>query len=152
MDSGPVYGQAKFALTGRETKFDVYEGLSRVGSDLLFELLPSIIDGSLMPQPQDDSKATYCAMLMKEDGLLDLKSLAASEAERRVRAYLAYPKSKVAISGHTIIITKAHVVKEKKTLLDLECKDGTFLSVDELIAPSGRTMNAEAFLRGYAAA
>lgn len=151
MDSGPVYGQVEVPLTGNETKFDAYEALSQAGSGLLFELLPSIINASLQPQPQDESKATYCSLLSKNDAILDLNSLTAVEAERRIRAHLVYPKSKIVIGDNLIIVTKAHVGQEKKTLLDLECKDGSFLSVDEVIAPSGKTMNAEAFLRGYVA-
>ncbi len=151
MDSGPVYGQVSLHLLGTETKFDVYSELSHRGAELLFELLPSVIDGSLQPTPQDDSHATYCSLLSKADSLIDLSSLSADVAEHLVRAHLVFPKTKVTVLGHTIVITKAHVSDTKKTPLDLECQDGAFLSIDELIAPSGRSMNAEAFLRGYAA-
>jgi hypothetical protein len=37
----------------------------------------------------------------------------------------------------------------QKTPLDLVCANGAFLSVDELIAPSGKTMSAADFLHGY---
>lgn len=149
MDSGPVYGQSKLALRGTETKFDIHASLSRQGADLLFKLLPSIIDGSLQPVAQDDSKATYTSMLGKSDTLLDLSSLSAIAAERRIRAYLGFPKSKITIDGHTIIVTKAHVSTTQKTPLDLLCQDGAYLSVDELVAPSGRLVTGQSFVNGY---
>jgi hypothetical protein len=37
----------------------------------------------------------------------------------------------------------------KETPLDLLCSNGAYLSIDEVIAPSGKTMSATDFLRGY---
>jgi hypothetical protein len=51
-----------------------------------------------------------------------------------------------------VIVTKAHVSSQQKTPLDIVCRDGVYLSIDELIAPSGRHMDSAAYLRGYAAA
>jgi methionyl-tRNA formyltransferase len=151
MDEGPVYAQTIVPLSGTETKFELYETLSSSSVELLLGILPSILDGSLQPTPQDDSKATYCQLLDKRDGQLDPTIVTATEAERRVRAHLGFPKTKATILGHAIIITKAHITTEPKTPLDIVCRDGAFLSIDELVAPSGRHMSGEAFLRGYAA-
>lgn len=151
MDTGPVYGQTAVDLNGTETKFDACNILSAKGADLLFKLLPDIIDGSLQPTPQDDTMASYSQLLKKEDGQLDLATLSAYQAECRVRAYLNFPKTKLSVFSQPIIVTKAHVSHQQKTPLDFPCRDGAFLSVDELIAPSGKQMSADAFLRGYAA-
>lgn len=151
MDKGPVYAQVGVQLTGKETKFELYDILAIKSANLLFEILPHILEGSLRPTPQDDAQATYCKLLDKKDAWLDLSHLTAAEAERLVRAHLGFPKSKVTVNGHVITITKAHVSPTQKTPLDIACQDGAFLSIDDLIAPSGRRMQAEAFLRGYAA-
>ena len=151
MDEGPVYAQAAVPLLGTETKFDLYDTLAAASVTLLLGNLPAILDGSLQPDPQDDTKATYCQLLSKTDSQLDPDAITASEAECQVRAHLGFPKTKLTIAGHDIIITKAHVSSESKTPLDIICRDGAYLSIDELIAPSGRIMNGEAFLRGYAA-
>lgn len=150
MDEGPVYSQKTVPLTGKETKFELYETLSSVSVSLLIETLPSILNTTLTPVPQDEAKATYCQLLTKQDGQLDTSQYTATQAERRVRAHLGFPKTKLNVAGHDIVVTKAHVSTQQKTPLDIQCQDGAFLSIDELIAPSGRTMNAEAFLRGYA--
>lgn len=152
MDAGPVYTMSEHVLEGTETRADLYRSLAVEGTDLLLESLPAIMQGKLAPLPQNEAEATYCKLLQKEDAELDLSTLTAQEAERRVRAHLGFPKSKTAINGNPIIVTKAHVSSEQKTPLDLMCRDGAFLTVDELIAPSGRYMNGAAFLRGYAAA
>lgn len=150
MDEGPVYAQAPIELSGTETKFDLFEIASQKGSELLFELLPGILSGSVAPEPQQ-GEPTYSQLLRKDDGKLNLAELHAADAERHVRAYLGFPKTKLTVLDQPVIVTKAHVTPEQKTPLDLKCQDGAFLSIDELIAPSGRTMSASAFLNGYAA-
>ena len=77
--------------------------------------------------------------------------VSAEEAERTIRAYLEFPRTKLSVFGHDIIVTSAHVSSEQKTPLDFLCRDGAYLSVDELIAPSGKYMTAQDFLNGYAA-
>jgi len=149
MDAGPVFVAKQHQLAGTETRLELYHALADVGTDLLLETLPRIIDGSLKSTPQDDSQATYCQLLKKEDALLNLNELTAVQAERLVRAHIGFPKSKAVVGNHTIIITKAHISDEQKTPLDLACQDGAFLSVDELVAPSGRRMSAGDFLNGY---
>lgn len=152
MDAGPVYVAKQYALNGAETQPELYTALAKTGTELLLETLPQIIDGSLQPTPQNEEAATYCKLLQKTDANLNLAEHTAVESERLVRAHFSFPKSKLAFRDHTIIVTKAHVSDIKKTPLDFVCRDGAFLSVDELIAPSGRRMSAEAFLRGYSAA
>ena len=149
MDAGPVYTAKEHPLLGTETRPELYHALADIGTNLLLESLPAIIDGSLQPTPQNEDNASYCQLLEKSSANLDLTTLTASEAERIVRAHIGFPKSKVTVAGHTIIITKAHVSEHQKTPLDLVCQDSAYLSVDELIAPSGRQMSGDAFLRGY---
>lgn len=152
MDAGPVYTQEVYLLNGKETRPALYGMFAEKGAALLINTLPSILDGSLQPYEQDEMCASYCHLLQKSDTLLDVSRLTASEAERRVRAHLGFPKTKTTVLGHDIIITKSHIENHKKTPLDILCQDGDYLSIDELIAPSGRAITAEAFLNGYAGA
>jgi len=151
MDAGPVYKQIFFSLKDTETAPELEAKLATLGAQELVTILPSIMNGSLQPQTQHDSLASYCKLLSKDDSILNAKTLTAEQAERQVRAYIAYPKTKATIAGHLVVITKAHIASASNSILDIECSDGQFLSVDELIGPSGRVMDAKAFLNGYAA-
>jgi methionyl-tRNA formyltransferase len=151
MDAGPVYIAKEHPLTGTETRPELYHALADIGTNLLLETLPAIIDGSLQPTPQNEQNASYCQLLQKSDALLDPTALTAEQAERNIRAYVGFPKSKLNLLNQTVIITKAHASSQQKTPLDVQCQDGVYLCIDELIAPSGRRMDAQAFLRGYAA-
>lgn len=148
MDAGPVYAQELVPLGGTEQKPELYSRLANIGSRLLIEHLPSIIDGRLQPEPQDDSVASYCPLLKKSDGQLDPDLLTATVAERKVRAYRGYPKTRLNFEGVELIITGASVADQPKTPLDLKYQDGAYLVIDELVAPSGRTMTAAAYLNG----
>lgn len=151
MDSGPVYAQKTVALTSSDDKFDAYNKLVHASTELFFDTFPKIIDGSLTPVEQDESQASYCQLLQKSDGILNPTAMSATEAERKVRAYLGFPKTKLLLGDQQLIVTKAHVADEQKTPLDIQFRDGAFLSIDELVAPSGKAMTAQAFLNGYAA-
>lgn len=149
MDAGPLYSQVKVPLSDTETAPELEKELGELGAQQLSLTLPAIMNGSAQATPQDESLASYCQLLKKEDSQLDPSTLSATEAERRVRAYLAFPKTKLTIEDQSIVVTKAHVSAGKASPLDIECNDGRFLSIDELVGPSGRSMNAKAFLNGY---
>ncbi len=149
MDAGPIYVQVPYALDQTETKPELYETLGQLGANLLVQKLPLILDGSIEPAEQDETKATYCHLLDKNDSLLDPLAITPGDAEALIRAHLGFPRTRLNIGEHTIIVTKAHGVMTKNTPLDIECQNGAFLSIDEVIAPSGRTMTGADFLRGY---
>lgn len=151
MDAGPVYYQETIPLSGTEIQTALYETLGDRGAARMVEQLPNIIDESLIATPQDDTKATYCQLLSSADALLDPTIVTAAEFERHIRAYGTFPRTKLVWNSETIIVTKAHCTQQQKTPLDIKCRDSAFLSIDELIAPSGKTMSAAAFLNGYAA-
>ena len=149
MDAGPIYGQIIHKLSGHETRLDLRKSLANSGAMTLLSLLPGIIDGSLKPITQSKDKTTFCKLLGKNDSWLVPNKITAANAERLVRAHLGFPKTKININGHTIVITTAHVSNEQKTILDIKCRDNNYLSIDKLIAPSGRTMSDTDFINGY---
>jgi methionyl-tRNA formyltransferase len=109
MDAGPVYGQVRADLQGDETKQALATQLLEAGGNHLLQILPSIVDGSLAPTPQNEATATYDALIQKADGLLDFNKPAA-RLEREIRAYLDWPGSRTSIGDKDVIITAAHVL------------------------------------------
>ncbi|NCU29353.1 methionyl-tRNA formyltransferase [Candidatus Saccharibacteria bacterium] len=149
MDAGPVYYQVRLALSGSETKQELYDQLFALGSQTLIETLPDIISGELQPIAQDHTKATYCQMLSKDLSLIDPIKLTATQAEAHVRAYLGFPRSQVDTTFDRLTITKAHVSQTADSALSIKCRDDIFLTIDELISPSsGRTISAGDFFNG----
>jgi methionyl-tRNA formyltransferase len=149
MDAGPVYGYTDLDLDGTETQASLYETAAELGAETLIQLLHLILSGEATSVPQDDDQATYSHLLTKSDSLLDPTTLAAAEAERKIRAHNVFPKTKITVHEQMVTVTKAHVATEPVGL-SLECKDGAYLIIDELIGPSGRHMSGQDFLNGYA--
>jgi methionyl-tRNA formyltransferase len=149
MDDGPIYGQIVHQLSGGETRVSLRKSLADAGTMTLITLLPNILDGLIQPIPQNDSDAIYCKLLSKNDSLLNPDKVTAIEAERQIRAFLEFPKSKIDVLGHTVVVTKAHISDEQKSSLDIKCSDGNILAIDELIAPSGNKITAREFINGY---
>lgn len=151
MDAGPVYDQLTYPLNGTETQSQLYETLSDLGSELLVKHLPAIITGDLQPTAQLEEAATYSRLIQKADAIVDPAQHTVDYIERHVRAYELFPKTKVDLNGHTIILTKAHLGQAEPGQLTLSNANGDALVIDQLIAPSGRRMSGADFLRGYSA-
>lgn len=150
MDAGPIYAQQVHALDGHETAPELYQTLADLGGRMLVETLPSILDGSL-PAYAQTGDPVYCQLLSKADSLLDPSTHTARQLERHVRAYLAFPKSKLALEDQLITLTKVHVDNGEtadRPSPALLCQDGQLLVVDELISSNGRRMSGQDFLRG----
>jgi methionyl-tRNA formyltransferase len=149
MDAGPIYAQFEYQLNGTETQISLAQALADFGSEKLLEVLPKILSESLPSNEQDSSKAVYCKLLTKNDAWFLPDQVTAKKAESLVRAHLDYPKTKIELNGHVIIITKAHISESQLSVLDIKCLDDKYLSIDELVAPSGRTISSSDFLNGY---
>ncbi len=149
MDAGPLYAQEALRLQDHETQPELHDKLGAMGAKLLAKTLPDILNGKIKPTEQDHTQATYCQLLTKNDSELNPKTMGAFECERKIRAHLTYPKSRLYLYGQSRIITKAHVSRHARTALDFLCQDGAYLCIDELIGPSGRRMTARDFINGY---
>lgn len=149
MDSGPIYKQTKYKLSGDETQPELYKILAKIGAELLIENLPDILSNNLKPLQQESKKANYCAVLNKQDAFLNLSNLTSLSAARLIRAHLDFPRTKLTILDNTVIITKAHVADEDQSPIDILCIDNKYLAIDELVAPSGKKMSAKDFINGY---
>ena len=149
MDAGPVYHQVEYNLPAYEAAPHLSQKLAGLAASELIATLPKIFDGSLTPVPQDESQATYCQLISKDDARLKPETQTAEQAERLVRAYKAYPRARLNVSGHDIIILEAHVAAEQTSPLDIPFKGDTYLAINRLIAPSGKTMDSTAFIKGY---
>ncbi|MBX4197401.1 methionyl-tRNA formyltransferase [Candidatus Saccharibacteria bacterium] len=148
MDAGPVYLQQPVELDGNETKPQLAKKLLAEGVNLLSDNLAYILDGTLEPIPQAATEATYTKLLTKQDGWVDFDE-PAELIERKVRAFLGFPKTRAKVLGQEIVITKARVAKNAKDgALVVKARPG-FLEIKDLIGPSGRIMSGADYIRGY---
>jgi methionyl-tRNA formyltransferase len=90
LDTGPVLAAASIPISPDDNTGSLLEKLCIVGARLLQEALIGWLNNSLVPLPQDESKASYFGHVKKEDGEIDWQQPAV-EIWRRVRAYYPWP-------------------------------------------------------------
>ena len=151
MDAGPIFAQAEVNKTPFISKDELYNKIIDSTINLLDKNLSLIAENKINPTLQDEKKATYTVKINKEDGKLTCDLETAKEVEKKIRAYQNFPKPSVEYKGKTIIILSAHVVNsDEPNQIVLQCKNNTNLCVDTIIAPNGKTMSSQDYLRGLA--
>lgn len=159
LDAGPVYLIKRIPLAADETGGSLHDRLSLLGAEALLEALPGIADGSLQPQPQDDSAATYAAKLEKREAQIDW-SRPALEIERQVRAFNPWPVAYTRYENANLRIWQAHALEgmsaEPGTVMSAT-RDGVdvstgngLLRVTRLQMPGKRAMDAADFINSQA--
>ncbi len=89
IDHGPVIASIKLQIQN-ETCEQLSIKLAKLGTELLIDVIPKWIKGSIECRPQDESKVTHTKIIKKEDGKIDWKN-SAQEIERKVRAFYPWP-------------------------------------------------------------
>lgn len=103
LDTGPILSQQAIPIAPDETGASLHDKLANLGGDLLIETLPGYLDGTIQPQPQDDTYATYAPMIKKEEGQIDW-TLDAAAIDRLVRAFTPWPGTYTLWNGQTLKI------------------------------------------------
>lgn len=138
IDHGPILSQRKVEIEWPPYIDELEKLCGRVGGEMLAEVIPKWIDGSLKAVEQDHSKATFCKKIEKVDGEISLSDEPMKNL-RKIRAFSNWPTAY--FFDDTDSIKKRIVVKKAKVL------DGNL--VLEKIVPEGKKeMNYQDYLHG----
>lgn len=118
----------------------------------MVEKLESIVNDEIKGVPQDNDLAIYCHMITKEDGYLEPTTMTARDCYNRLRALSKWPKCRIMLHGHEVILTKAKPLDnfQGDEWPDIiPCQDNSALQLIEIISPkSGRRMAVSDYLNG----
>ena len=106
MDTGPIIAQEKIAIESDEKAPELRKRLIKIGGELLLKTLPDLMAEKIKLILQDESHATYCKKIKKEDGLIDLNDDPIKNYNK-FRAYATWPRTFFFKDGKRIIITDA---------------------------------------------
>lgn len=156
MDHGPILGQKQALIGPNDDYLSLSNRLADLGAEMLKTYIFSYLEGKIEPKPQDDSRATTCSMLHKEDGQINW-SKPAQEINDQIRAFKDWPGSFTTLNKIEVKINKARVVAQpgrpgKIVLQTDKIFVGTGQNSLEILAiqPAGkRPMTAAEFIRGY---
>lgn len=123
MDAGPVMHMQRAPINPIDTAATLREKLSILAGQLVPAVLQDIVDDIAHPIEQNNSKATYCHKISKEDGLIELSNMNAREIQNHVRAYTPWP------SCYLMLTDKRLKLLEVKTS-DTKAKPGEVIDLE----------------------
>lgn len=137
LDSGPIIADKKISIDINETKDDLKNKLTDLGGNLLCEIIPKIINKSIIPKDQDESQIIYCTKINKEDGEINLSGDPIVNYNK-YRAFYGWP-------GVYFFITK-HDKKIRIKIKQAIFENGLFII--KRVTPEGKKeINYEDFLK-----
>jgi len=161
MDTGSVLKQNMIMLDGSETTESLSKLVSEKTPELLLKCISELALGLIQESLQDNSKASYCKKIKKEDGLINWNE-SALFIDRRIRAYTPWPKAYTFIREKKLMLLKSkpkpattNLVSVPGTVLGFDKDDGILiqtgdgiLSVQNLQLQSKKANNWKSFING----
>ncbi|WP_089967613.1 methionyl-tRNA formyltransferase [Lihuaxuella thermophila] len=158
LDAGDMIAQRAVPITERDHVGSMHDKLSRVGADLLKEVLPRLIRGEIQAVPQDESQATYAPNIRREDEKMDW-TRPAEELARQVRGLHPWPVAFTLWKGKPFKIWWAEPsgepAEKSPGTVKRVAEDGIAVATGEgtlilkEVQPSGKKrMSVEEFVRG----
>jgi methionyl-tRNA formyltransferase len=159
LDTGPVHLTRATRIGLRETAGQLHDRLAVLGAQALAAALPSVLAGTSVARPQQAGLATVAPKIAKAEALLDWRESAVA-LERRVRAFNPWPVAETRLSdGRRLRVFEAEahegaratpgtVVTAGREGIDVAAGEGV-LRLVRIQPPSGRVMDAEAYLAAH---
>jgi methionyl-tRNA formyltransferase len=158
MDTGPLLSQSSISIAPDDTTASLTEKLGDLGARLLLDTLPHWMAGKVTPQEQDDSRATYTKLLLREDGRIRWTDTA-EDIGRQCRAFYPWPAAFTLWGAQQIQVLRARPAATRfsgeapGTVVQLHAQVGVvtgdgLLMLEEVQLAGKRAMPIEDFVRG----
>ncbi|WP_285766552.1 methionyl-tRNA formyltransferase [Peribacillus sp. SI8-4] len=159
LDAGDILTQAEVVIAEEDNVGTLHDKLSKVGSDLLAETLPKLINGELQAIKQDEGKATFAPNIKRSEEKIDW-SKTGENIYNHVRGLNPWPVAYTTLNGSVLKIWQARKLeyahKEAPGMIIEVQNDGFIVSTGNETAilvtelqPSGKKkMPAKDYLRG----
>ena len=111
MDDGDIISQKEIEILYTDTAQTLHDKLSKLGSELLIETLPSIFEGTNNRTKQNDSEVTYAPIIKPEDELLDF-SKTSKQIYNQIRGLNSFPGSYFILDEKRIKVWESEIASE----------------------------------------
>ena len=159
LDAGPIHASRSLRPTPGEARAALRGRLGVLAGRLADAVLPSVLNGTSTPVPQDEALVTYARRLNRADAPLDFRQ-PAGVLRRRVLALEGWPGSTFEHRGVMIKVGAAQaedsapsgvpgqVLAADRTGVRVACAKGELILI-QLQRPGGRMLPAGEFLAGF---
>lgn len=125
MDAGPVLLQRPFTCEGMNSR-EMIETCNQLAEEWLGRTVIDFLNGRIVPQPQDESMATWCPRRNLDDCVVDFES-GTDHLLRLFRALVRpYPLPMLRLGGALLEISSARVLRRPYL-----CTIGSVVNVDD---------------------
>jgi methionyl-tRNA formyltransferase len=168
LDTGPILLQQTVEIGPDATAVDLFEALAREGAPLMVETLAGLAAGTIQPQPQNHTFATFAPLLDREDGRMDFAGRTARELYNRWRGFQPWPGAFTTLDGKKVIVHRMAPVESadganqadprpgrirvEKHRLFVACAAESWIELQEVQLEGKKRLSATDFLRGMALA
>lgn len=156
MDSGDIISTKSIVIEDDDNLETLSNKLSELGSKLLIETLPSIVDGTNKRIKQNEEDVTFAPIISKEDEYIDFNETTIS-VYNKIRALNPNPGAYFKINGEIIKVYEAKIGEKRAMPSDISnlYKDGIGIGTKDgeiiitRIQPAGKKiMNTRDYLNG----
>lgn len=130
VDSGDILFQKEFEITEDDDEISLTVKSSKTASENILNVLEQIEKNTVKPIKQDDSKATYCKLIKKEQGLIDWNDRGLNIVNK-IRAFVKWPIAYSFIDKMRINIYKAKVIENFNFNLYKDLTNGKIIFADK---------------------
>jgi methionyl-tRNA formyltransferase len=160
LDAGPVAEIERVPIAPLDTALEIEAKLAHACVPLLARTLPRLREGTLKFFDQEETAATYCRRLEKDDGVLDF-NVPAPVLAARINGLFPWPACSIELNGQATKLGLADVVTGDAPPGKVAGTDrdglliGTgqrLLRLRRLQRPGGKMLETAEFLRGFSVA
>lgn len=126
VDHGPILAVKPLSIDPTDTFLSLAENSFKLGAEMLPETMKQLNNGTIVPQEQDHTKATFTNHITKEDGFFDVNNPPSPEIlDRMIRAYYPWPTAwtKIRIKHNELrikLLPEKKIQVEGKKITNLE--------------------------------
>jgi len=131
VDSGNILKQVSFNIDPEDNGLSVKDKVSVLSADIIIPFLKDFNYGRVKGSAQDESKATYCKLIKKEDGKIDWGDKG-NNIINKIRAFVEWPITHSFIDGIRINIFKARLNKVSNFNDYSNIKNGKIIFADKI--------------------
>lgn len=106
MDSGDMIAQESIPILDSDTLDTMNQKLSKLGSELLIDTIPKIIDGTANRIKQNEEEVTFAPIIKREDELLDFTE-STKKVIDRIRGLISKPCAYFKMNGQQFKVMDA---------------------------------------------
>ena len=159
MDDGDIITQKEIEIDFKDTASTLHDKLSKLGSELLIETLPSIIEGTNTRTNQNEEEVTFAPIIKPEDEKIDFNKTS-REIFNQIRGLNSFPGAYFILDGKRFKVFESYIsndyfpeningeiVKIYNDGIGVKTSNGVVVLT--LIQPEGKSkMQAKSYLNG----